>query len=272
VDRQSSDSDAESGGASAPLAVAKTTLELAVAGEHLRLEVQVPAGPTRSAALLPLYRTITEFVVEAGVKAAEGRGERVSCCKGCGACCRQLVPISELEAKELADLVMEFPEPRRSLVVARFQEARQRLAEAGLLERLAHPDRFSDEELRPLGLEYFRLQIACPLLEEESCSIHPDRPLACREYLVTSPAAHCGHPEENEVRGVPLPLAVSSAVCRMDVQPGARFTRWVPLILALSWSQEHPEEPPLRSGPELVSEFWRHLTEPPEPASGEAGK
>jgi Fe-S-cluster containining protein len=257
---------------SSPSAVAKTTLELAVAGERLRLEVQIPAGPTRRAALLPLYRTITEFIVEVGVKAAEGRGERVSCCKGCGACCRQLVPISQLEARELAELVSELPEPRRSLVVARFEEARQRLAQAGLLERLEHPERFSDEELRPLGLEYFRLGIACPLLEEESCSIHPDRPLACREYLVTSPAAHCGHPEENQVRGVPLPLAVSSAVCRMDVQPGERFTRWVPLILALSWSQDHLDEPPLRCGPELVDEFWRQLSQSAEPASGEAGK
>ncbi|HEY5241787.1 MAG TPA: YkgJ family cysteine cluster protein [Polyangiaceae bacterium] len=28
--------------------------------------------------------------------------------------------------------------------------------------------------------------VSCPFLEEESCSIHPDRPPICREYLVTS--------------------------------------------------------------------------------------
>jgi Fe-S-cluster containining protein len=34
----------------------------------------------------------------------------------------------------------------------------------------------------------------CPFLEDESCSIHPDRPLVCREYLVTSPAELCAGP------------------------------------------------------------------------------
>jgi Fe-S-cluster containining protein len=248
-----------------PVAMAMTTLELVVAGERLRLQVQVPAGPTPRAALVPLYRSITEFVVDAGVNAAAAQGEHVSCRKGCGACCRQLVPISEIEARQLRDLVAELPEPRRSQVLARFHEARKRLAQAGLLERLEHPERFADEQLRSLGLEYFRLAIACPFLEEESCSIHPDRPLACREYLVTSPAEHCAHPEENKVRGVPLPLEVSRAVCRMDVPPQARFARWTPLILALAWAEEHPDEPPLRPGPELVGEFWRHLTEPSTP-------
>jgi Fe-S-cluster containining protein len=248
-----------------PLAMAMTTLELVVADERLRLQVQVPAGPTPRAALMPLYRSITEFVVDAGVKAAEAQGEHVSCRKGCGACCRQLVPISEIEARQLRDLVAELPEPRRSQVLDRFQAARTRLAQAGLLERLEHPERFADEQLRSLGLEYFRLAIACPFLEEESCSIHPDRPLACREYLVTSPAEQCARPEENKVRGVPLPLEVSRAVCRMDVPPQARFARWTPLILSLAWADEHPDEPPLRPGPELVGEFWQHLTGPATP-------
>ena len=251
-----------------PIAMAMTTLELVVAGERLALQVQVPAGPTPRAALMPLYRSISEFVVDSGVKAVEAQGERVSCCKGCGACCRQLVPISEIEARQLRDLVAELPEPRRSQVLTRFHQARERLAQAGVLERLEHPERFADEQLRSLGLEYFRLAIACPFLEDESCSIHPDRPLACREYLVTSPAEHCAHPEENKVRGVPLPLEVSRAVCRMDVAPQARFARWTPLILALSWAEEHPDEPPLRPGPELVGEFWRHLTEPAAPSRG----
>lgn len=248
--------------------MAMTTLELVVAGERLSLQVQVPAGPTPRAALMPLYRSITEFVVETAVKAVEAKGEQVSCCKGCGACCRQLVPISEIEARQLRDLVADLPEPRRSQVLARFHEARARLAQAGLLERLEHPERFADEQLRSLGLEYFRQGIACPFLEDESCSIHPDRPLACREYLVTSPAEHCAHPEENKVRGVPIPLEVSAAVCRMDVAPQSRFARWTPLILALSWAEEHPDEPPLRPGPELVGEFWQQLTRPKAAAPG----
>ncbi len=42
---------------------------------------------------------------------------------------------------------------------------------------------------------YFHLGIACPFLEDESCSIHADRPISCREYLVTSPAVNCADPK-----------------------------------------------------------------------------
>jgi hypothetical protein len=43
-------------------------------------------------------------------------------------------------------------------------------------------------------VRYFLQGVACPFLEAESCGIHPDRPLACREYLVTSrrPLRHPG--------------------------------------------------------------------------------
>jgi hypothetical protein len=53
----------------------------------------------------------------------------------------------------------------------------------------------------------------------------------------------------------------------MEVSSQARFARWTPLILALAWAEEHPDEPALRRGPELVGEFWRQLTQPTAPAT-----
>ena len=47
------------------------------------------------------------------------RGEAISCKAGCGACCRQLVPVSETEAHHLRDVVEAMPEPRRAAVTAR---------------------------------------------------------------------------------------------------------------------------------------------------------
>ena len=128
-----------------------------------------------------------DLVMGRPVKTAEKSGKSISCKAGCGACCRQLVPITPTEAYNLRDLIESLPEPRRSDIRARFAEARRKLDEAGLLEKLLHPETVGDE-LRAVGMEYFRLGIACPFLEAESCSIYPDRPIACREYLVTSPA------------------------------------------------------------------------------------
>src|SRR5262249_20241959 len=150
------------------------------------------------------------------VKAVEEKGKTISCKAGCGACCRQLVPISETEARRIADLVEELPEPRRAVVRQRFADARRRLEESGMLDKLLHHENWSDDAFRAIGIGYFNLGIPCPFLDDESCSIHPDRPITCREYLVTSPAENCAHPTATNIDWVPLAGKVWTALARFD--------------------------------------------------------
>ena len=162
------------------------SVELKVAGRNLGGRFPVPEGPTSRGSLLPIFRSLADKLVRIAVEDAGARGEPVSCGAGCGACCRQLVPISEIEARQLRDLVDGMPVGRRAEIQERFAVSRQRLAEGGLLEKLEHPERFPDQAFRTLAVEYLGQGIACPFLEAESSSIHPDRPIACREYLVST--------------------------------------------------------------------------------------
>jgi Fe-S-cluster containining protein len=240
-------------------------VDLTIAGQSLEGQITVPAGPTRARQMLPVFQSLAEVIVDLGVKAVEEQGEKVSCKKGCGACCRQLVPISEMEARHIRDLVDDLPEPRRSQIRGRFAEAKSRLREAGLLDKLQQPDQFPDDQVRPMGLEYFAQKIACPFLEEESCSIYADRPIACREYLVTSPAENCARPSAETVHCVPLAGKVSNAVARLDRPRSGRFIPWVALVLAPEWAEAHPEEPPPRPGPELLREVFERLAGKKDP-------
>src|SRR5438046_2497252 len=124
--------------------IATVTVDVAIGGERVEGEIPVPTGPTAPRELLPVFRALAETVVEIAVRAAERRGQTVSCRAGCGACCRQIVPIAPLEARLLAELLEAFPEPRRSIVKQRFVAARERLAEAGLLEKVEHPELYPD--------------------------------------------------------------------------------------------------------------------------------
>ena len=236
-------------------------VELTIMGTPVKASIPVPTDPVSPRELLPLFRDLAETIVDIGVKAVESQGKKVSCRAGCGACCRQLVPIVEDEARQLHAVIDRLPEPRRSEVRARFAEARLRLEEAGLLDALQHPERFADDELRPVGLRYFHLGIPCPFLNEESCSIYPERPIACREYLVTSCATHCAEPTPETVDCVPLAAKVSTALTRLQLEPESRFVRWVPLVLAPEWAATHPEEKPPRPGPAVMEEFFQRLLE-----------
>lgn len=239
------------------------TAQFSIAGDHWRFEgrATVPVGPTRVDTMLPLARSIADRVVLETTRAVEAAGRQVSCRKGCGACCRTLVAVSEIEARRVHALIETLPEPRRAEIRARVADAERRLAQAGLLETLRHPEDMTGQEYEDIMSPYFRLGIPCPFLEQESCSIYAERPITCREFLVTSPAEHCARVDSAGVVRVRLPLRVFNAVARWNVPPSDHVReRWVPLILAPQWAEAHPEEPPPRPGTELLEEFLRHLS------------
>lgn len=230
---------------------------LLIAGTKVELEVTVPAAPVRPTKMLPIFQQLTNAVVAVGIREAEAAGAQISCTKGCGACCRQLVPVAESEAYQLQALVDELPEPRRAMIRARFTAAKVTLQQAGLFDPLLLPGELTVEGRRQLGLAYFEQNIACPFLEEGACSIHADRPLACREYLVTSPAEHCAQPSAETVRCVEMPGSVAQAIRTLAA---TRPVNWLPLILAVDWAAENPDQTPARPGPEWLQGVFRELT------------
>lgn len=227
---------------------------------NLQATVSVPAGLARPADLLPLAQGLSDRVVQETALAVENLGHRISCRKGCGACCCNLVAVSEVEARRIAEVVDEMPEPRQSVIRQRFGQARQQLEAAGLLGLLERSDEWTDEDYTKLVGTYFRERLPCPFLEEGSCSIYHDRPITCREYLVVSPAEYCARDDSGGVVRVPLLLPVFNAVAQWQTKaPAHLMERVVPLILAPAWAAAHPEPPPAHTGPELLQELLELL-------------
>jgi len=237
--------------------------ELPMGADVLRADIALPTEPLRLDALQPVFVAIAEAVIAKGVSTEAEAGRDVTCRAGCGACCRQLVPTTEPEARQLAALVQALPEARRSVVHERFAQALAKLEGSRVLELMRHPEHFTEAEFMgsELPRAYFELGVACPFLENENCSIHPQRPMACREYLVTSPPERCAQPWQEGISRVPLPGVVSTAVTKIGVRPPRRYARWVPLVLALEWAaRSEPDELPPRPGPQWLQEFVQQLT------------
>ncbi|WP_165247257.1 YkgJ family cysteine cluster protein [Paludisphaera soli] len=236
---------------------------------ELRGALGVPTGPTTLSDLLPAARAIADAVVGETSAAVEGLGACVSCGPGCGACCRMLVNVSEVEARRLRQVVHDLPEPRRGEILARFAAALRRLDAAGLMPALRRAGGLTPAQVDALTGAYFGLKIPCPFLEAESCSIYEERPVTCREYLVTSDPKHCAEGSAADVVRIQLPLKTFNALARWDVPPAEHFLeRFVPLILALEWAEAHPHDPPARPGVELFREFIGLLKEQMGPPGG----
>jgi Fe-S-cluster containining protein len=252
-----------------PLPTVTADVDLAVAGRRLQARLEVPAGPTPLLQLLPIARGLEHASVSAAVEDAAAAGMPLSCRAGCAACCRHMVPLSVPEAYHIRDLVERLPEPRRGEVRARFAAARRRLEQAGLLADLLAPRPFGPGEAVPHADDYFSLGLACPFLEEESCSIYEERPLICREYVVVSPPEHCARPRWAGVQVLKLPLEVWRAFARTAIPRDDGRLEWLALIVAPEWADSHPPEQAMRSGPELLQKLFAELTGkvvPPPPA------
>lgn len=234
------------------------SVNLKMLGRPLHLEMMVPTGLTRPSRMLPLFRSLTESFVGLAVENIQAEGMEISCDKGCGACCRQMVPVAKFEAQQLRDLVHEMPEPRKSIILERFEKAIKRFEEAGLLEKLRHPEQITTEEYREFGLKYFFQNVACPFLEDESCSIHLERPLVCREYLVVSVPENCSRQNGEPIKVLNIPAEMSKAVRDLEKLPDE--PSWIPLILALEWADAHTEETPEMPGPDLLKALFQNLT------------
>jgi hypothetical protein len=118
-----------------------------------------------------------------------------------------------------------------------------------------------NEEAAKLALDYLLQRVACPFLVEESCSIHPIRPLICREYLVTSPAEFCVYPTRENVVGVPVPVKLSSVMFKIGAQVEGGGRGWIPLVFLFAWmtAERRPGDAVQGAGPEVLYEVVRRL-------------
>ena len=219
-------------------ALVQLTLNFENVQRHV--EVRPPNRSMPVVEMLPVLHRLEDTFTGMATEVVEAQGRQVTCCAGCGACCRQLVPISEAEALHLARVVQAMPPDRQQQVRERFRTALAGFEQEGLLERVRVLSACNDhDERRELGHAYFSLGIPCPFLDDESCGIHPDRPLRCREHLVTSPAENCKTPSEDRCDMVPMPGRLSEVLFRFADGVGNAERRVVALVLALEFADEH---------------------------------
>ncbi|MEO8648150.1 MAG: YkgJ family cysteine cluster protein [Acidobacteriota bacterium] len=234
-------------------------VQFTISGRPVEMGFTVPAKPVTLRRMLPVFQMISDNFNNVGEQQLNETGKSISCKAGCGACCRQLVPVSEPEAHQLTELVDNLPEPRRNEIRKRFSEANDRLRTTGFFERLAEAARSDEAKYRATVREYFALQIACPFLEKESCSIHKDRPVACREYLVTSPAEFCTSAQGDKIENVAYLFKVKDSLItigRSHLSPELPF---IPLIRSLEWSEKVPETNEERPGRKWMEAFFEVL-------------
>ncbi|MBK9163951.1 MAG: YkgJ family cysteine cluster protein [Acidobacteria bacterium] len=241
---------------------------ISINGQPLSMTMTVPANRVKPHRMLPIFQQMSNTFVDMGVSEAENAGKSISCKAGCGACCRQPVPVSEIEVYHIAEVVEALPEPRRSEVKQRFRDAMEHFRSIKWFDRVQDIREVVEEngkeeamkQLSELTTEYFREGVACPFLFEESCSIHKDRPVACREYLVTSPAENCSTPTAEGIDLVPLGISPSKTLTNVGNTGRLAKFALLPMIRSLELAEQYPEKFVEKTGEKWMADFFTMLT------------
>jgi len=237
---------------------------------RLTSTVEVPTGLVPVSAIVPLMRRLGEEAQALEEQQIVEAGRSISCKKGCAACCRMLVPLSAPEAFALRDYVQTLPEAERQRIHRRLEETETALSKEGLWPKLIEmgettepPD---DAALEPINRAYYALRLPCPFLEQEVCSIYEQRPAACRELLVTSPAEWCKDLVANPVQPIPVPVRIGPALGLLWGELTGTPPRLIPLATAVAWAERHQaENQPRWQGTQLLDraldKIWRFLSQ-----------
>ena len=192
--------------------------------------------------MLPVIQNFANALVDVAVKSVEDKGKTISCKAGCGACCRQLVPISETEAQAIADArrTAAGTAPRRD------SQSLRRRAAALATDRHARQTRASRKlERRGISCDRSRLFPSWHSVSVPRRGVVFDSSGAADHLPRIS-----GHVAGGELRRrrptsidwVPLAGKVWTALARFDeAPPGSRYMRWVPLILRRSGPRSIPK-------------------------------
>ncbi|MFC1921270.1 hypothetical protein ACFLYQ_06075 [Chloroflexota bacterium] len=187
----------------------KSTRELAYKGEagRRRRDYSIEYTGTKKAVL---------DKVRQEAAAREARGEKYTCHKGCSLCCVQYIEASVNECEVITcylydnmdvffNFIEQYPIWRRKTErygdpLSACEQALVQLRKQGNISGAEQVE--LDEKL----LDYQTLNVPCPFLHNDICSIYEVQPYTCATHYVTGPAEFCSpfHPARPEIHRVPL--------------------------------------------------------------------
>jgi Fe-S-cluster containining protein len=230
--------------------------ELRIGKEKIRFSAMMTNEPVHLYDLLPFFQNITNKVIEIAIKEAVDQGKTISCKMGCCACCHQLIPISWAEGLLLLQQIDSMSPEHQQAVRARFKQNLAAVKASGIYEEMDQMvNRGDRNKRREIGIAYMNLNLPCPFLHEQSCSVYQNRPLSCREFMVTSDPVYCIKPDPERVEVVVLPRRVSNVVFDMSRQNSESNCPVFPLTQLLERSDELQSGHVSKTAIDLIKQF-----------------
>jgi Fe-S-cluster containining protein len=209
-------------------------LDLDISGTPLKFHL-IAGGQARLSDIVPAARAICDKITDTTIEQMHLSGKQVPCHKGCHACCSYLVPLSAPEVFRFRQDV--FPKAKYSpdtMLRTYLLTARRLVSHRPPRDTFRNPD-----DLSALSHWYASLNLTCPFLYSRQCAIYHQRPLACREHLITGSARGC-RDNSKKTQTIELPAQMGNILFRLAKEL-CDVDDTVMMPLALAWYEENKQ-------------------------------
>jgi len=196
-------------------------LALDIFGEALHIQIAYRDCQATLADIMPVARLLSSKIIQIALSNLHCNGVTVPCAKGCIAhCCSFLVPLSVPELFQLKDDIIAMPQSQRKRIVRKSTLAARCILKSpppGIFADKSENPSYNETERIPLISHWYaNLELACPFLNEpeKTCGIYNHRPLACREYFVTTHPSQCAR-GSSDADIVELPVSITEVLGQM---------------------------------------------------------
>jgi Fe-S-cluster containining protein len=218
-------------------------LEIDVLGEPIHFHISVEQRQAKLSEIIPLARQLSEKLSLSVTDKLHRNGISVTCHKGCSACCSYLVPLSVPEAFRLREEVLAMPQEQAGTILRSFLDSARKIIDSKFHEHnvndLSHTNIPVQKNL--LSKWYAELNLTCPFLSDGICTTYEQRPIACREHLVTGSASLCEALREDEPDVANMPVSILECVGELAAELEQSQVEAVMMPLALPWTQANLE-------------------------------
>jgi len=215
-------------------------LEVQSDTEHLNLCIRASVSPAKLSDIVPLARDVCDIIVQKKQKQLQQQNVTVACRNRCSACCSYFVPVSVPEAFRIVEELNEMPEEKAKNILRLSLKAAEKML-ADIPDNLILSDSAAVNSLEQFSRWYHKLNIICPFLSDHSCTEYGNRPLACREHLVTGSSEYCKNPGSDSTSPVEMPVSIFQAVSRLSIEFEGTGPEAIAFHLALPWVQTNLE-------------------------------
>ncbi|HBG26574.1 MAG: hypothetical protein A2Y10_16260 [Planctomycetes bacterium GWF2_41_51] len=214
--------------------------ELEISGRVLDFSINVISEEATLSDIVPIARKISSKMANAILQGIKEKGINVPCRKGCCSCCSSLIPMSVPEVFRMREEFMAKSNKTSNRLLRRCIKSAVRILEkTEYSEYLKDFAKLGKRSVGQVNKWYGELKQVCPLLSGGLCMLYEQRPIACREHIVTGSSDSCKQDHLCRPNVVPIKVSVLEALGELASELEGTEVEAIMLPFSQAWVQDN---------------------------------